>query len=116
MYAYYKNEPYFAAPACPNCGQQDKVGEYKGARMSSSSWAHTFACCSHVCGVAFALSPTRYQMELDVVQEQIALLKEKEQHWKDRLAGKPIRNSRAEVIKNYNQILQDAFNKFRKGR
>lgn len=67
---------YFMANDCPNCGQQDQEGKWLGARMSSSSWGHNYACCSDKCGFEFAKKPARYECELTHVEFQIARLKD----------------------------------------
>lgn len=63
---------YYLAEDCPNCGQQDGPGQWRGARVSSTSWGHGYACCSEQCGVAFATNPKRFEMELERIDGQIA--------------------------------------------
>lgn len=67
---------YYMADDCPNCGQQDKEWEWKGARMGSTTWGHDYMCCSETCGVAFATSPVRREMERKSIQLRISILKD----------------------------------------
>jgi len=45
---------YYLASPCPNCGQQDSEGAWRGARMGSTSWGHSYMCCSEKCGLEYA--------------------------------------------------------------
>jgi hypothetical protein len=49
------SEEYCWAPDCANCGQEDKLGEYKGGRMTSTEWGHNYPCCSSACGKRLAV-------------------------------------------------------------
>lgn len=42
---------YWMAHDCPNCGEKDERGQWKGARMGSTAWNHSWACCSDKCGI-----------------------------------------------------------------
>ena len=67
-------DPYWMAADCPNCGEKDAPGQWKGARMGSTAWGHSYSCCSDACGIAFATSPKRYQMEIAALDEEIGSL------------------------------------------
>lgn len=54
----YSGQRHEAAP-CPNCGRPDS------ARMVGGRWGHNHMCCSDECGLAFANSSKRCQIELD---------------------------------------------------
>ncbi len=62
---------YWLAEDCPNCGQKDAPNAWRGARMGSTAWGHSFSCCSEACGVAYANSPKRWQQEIDLVDCRI---------------------------------------------
>ena len=48
------SRPYSMAHECPQCGQKDEKGMWRGARLGSSEWGHNFMCCSDECGKALA--------------------------------------------------------------
>lgn len=68
-------EPYRLAEDCPQCGQKDAPGAWAGARMSCTSWGHSFECCSHACGVAYRDNPHRLTREIIAVKREIAAMK-----------------------------------------
>lgn len=45
---------YLLAHDCPQCGAKDAQDAWGGARMTSSTWGHSFACCSDECGLKLA--------------------------------------------------------------
>jgi hypothetical protein len=48
------HDEYYIAPDCPNCGEKDSYGAWRGARMGSSKWGHGYPCCSNACGMRLA--------------------------------------------------------------
>lgn len=69
------NEQKLDRGACPNCGKPD------GARSGSSRWGHDYACCSDACGVAFASSSKRAQLELNKAYDAQADAEARVQMW-----------------------------------
>lgn len=61
---------YWLAEDCPQCGQKDSDGAWKGARMSSTSWDHSFSCCSEACGIAYRDNPKRFERERAIARER----------------------------------------------
>jgi len=76
---------YFMAKDCPQCGEKDEEGAWKGARMGSTQWGHNFPCCSDECGYAFAKNPKRLEIEIQNNNFRIkAILQENEYLEKER--------------------------------
>ena len=69
------NQRYRFAKSCPQCGQEDEEGKYKGARMGSTRWGHDFSCCSDECGYAFANNPKLKEAKALILQDKINSLK-----------------------------------------
>lgn len=69
------NEPYQFVDDCPMCGQKDEENLYKGARVGSSDWGHSYLCCSEKCGRAFLNSPQHKKLERLRIRSKIASLK-----------------------------------------
>ncbi len=44
------HQEYYLANDCPQCGEKDEYGAWKGARQGSTEWGHNFMCCSEACG------------------------------------------------------------------
>jgi Zn ribbon nucleic-acid-binding protein len=74
---------YHLANDCPNCGQQDSVNAWKGARMGSTRWGHGYMCCSEKCGVAFLNSENHKRLEREKIEWQMAGLKQRLEHLND---------------------------------
>lgn len=66
---------YYFVEDCPQCGEKDQEGMYKGARMGSTKWGHDYSCCSDECGFAFANNPKLNQMKSAVIRDKINALK-----------------------------------------
>lgn len=67
-------ERYWLASDCPECGERDEVGAWKGARMSSTAWGHNYSCCSNTCGYAYLKNPKRLERDKAALRETIAHL------------------------------------------
>lgn len=77
------NKAYTYADDCPNCGEKDQHEAYKGARAGSSSWGHSYLCCSDACGRAFLNSPKHRAFELQRICRELAVLQEELKQWVD---------------------------------
>lgn len=71
-----RDNTYYLAEDCPNCGQKDSHGAWKGARMGSTSWGHPYMCCSEKCGLEYANSPKRWRREIEQVDSEIKGLRD----------------------------------------
>lgn len=74
-------DKYWLAEDCPYCGQKDSEGAWKGARMGSTRWGHSYSCCSEECGQAFLNSEQHIKLEIEKIDWQIEALKTDKEHW-----------------------------------
>lgn len=64
-------ERYWLAEDCPQCGQKDSPGAWKGARVSGGAGVkHDFSCCSTACLLAYNDNPKRYERERKIARAQ----------------------------------------------
>ena len=75
------NKLYILADDCPNCGEKDEPHLWKGARMGSTSWGHSFLCCSDKCGYEFLNSPEHKRRMRERLQEEIRERQEALKSW-----------------------------------
>lgn len=91
-----RTQRYLKAHDCPHCGTKDEGINGGGARMWSTSWGHSFRCCSVACGTAFALvvnekeKTTKGRKWLSALWEKLAAQSDA------RLTGEPYRGYDAE--------------------
>jgi hypothetical protein len=97
---------YWLAHDCPNCGAKDErysfsSGSWGGARMGSSTWNHSFSCCSEECGQAFAAKHRELE-KTKAGRKELAALWEKLAGQSDsRLSGEPYYGYGAEQLLKY---------------
>lgn len=62
---------YWLAEDCPQCGQKDSPGAWKGARVSGGAGVkHRFSCCSEACLLAYNDDPKRIERERELLRSQ----------------------------------------------
>jgi len=66
------DDVYLWAADCPNCGEKDEEGEYKGARLNDTRWGHEYSCCSDKCGKEFYHSDKHKKLVITNIEHQMA--------------------------------------------